>query len=300
MVMNNHIEALWTFARPHTIIGTSLAVLTLYLIALRSVGSDWDWGVLLVTYLASILVNIYVVGLNQLTDIDIDRINKPYLPLAAEIFTWNFGVLIVAVTGIGAFLVAALGGTYLLGTVSIVFLLGTVYSLPPLRLKRFPFWAAACITLARAVVGNVGIYLFYTNALAGNPHVPFPILLFTGFMFGMSIVIALMKDVPDIKGDEQYHIATLGVRLGARRVMWICWTILSLCYGSMILAGFIGVPSLNNVIIVLGHAVAFAVMGLRGRTLDLADGQAVYDYYMIIWKLFYAEFLIFLVAAILM
>ena len=31
----------------------------------------------------AILVNIYVTGLNQITDVDIDKINKPYLPIAA-------------------------------------------------------------------------------------------------------------------------------------------------------------------------------------------------------------------------
>ena len=31
--------------------------------------------------------------------------------------------------------------------IGIVFLLGTAYSLPPLRLKRFPFFAASAITL---------------------------------------------------------------------------------------------------------------------------------------------------------
>ena len=31
----------------------------------------------------SLLINIYIVGLNQLHDVEIDRVNKPYLPLAS-------------------------------------------------------------------------------------------------------------------------------------------------------------------------------------------------------------------------
>jgi 4-hydroxybenzoate polyprenyltransferase len=31
----------------------------------------------------AVLINIYVTGLNQVFDVDIDKINKPYLPIAA-------------------------------------------------------------------------------------------------------------------------------------------------------------------------------------------------------------------------
>ena len=33
--------------------------------------------------MCAVLINIYVTGLNQVFDVDIDKINKPYLPIAA-------------------------------------------------------------------------------------------------------------------------------------------------------------------------------------------------------------------------
>ena len=60
-------------------------------------------------YSASLMLNIYIVGLNQLTDVDIDRINKPYLPIAAGAFTMQTGLALVVVTGILALGIMAIG-----------------------------------------------------------------------------------------------------------------------------------------------------------------------------------------------
>ncbi len=38
---------------------------------------------------------MFITGLNQLTDVEIDRINKPYLPLASGAYTLTTGYLIV-------------------------------------------------------------------------------------------------------------------------------------------------------------------------------------------------------------
>ena len=51
---------------------------------------------LMLTLVACLAANIYVVGLNQLTDIAIDQVNKPTLPLAAgtlDVFTARWIVL---------------------------------------------------------------------------------------------------------------------------------------------------------------------------------------------------------------
>jgi homogentisate phytyltransferase/homogentisate geranylgeranyltransferase len=92
--------------------------------------------------LACLCGNVYIVGLNQLEDIEIDRINKPHLPLAAGEYTPRMAAMIVAIAGSLAILLAFLQGPFLLAMVSLSLGLGTAYSLPPIRLKRFSFWAA--------------------------------------------------------------------------------------------------------------------------------------------------------------
>lgn len=292
-------RAFWEFTRPHTIIGTTLAVFVFYLLAVTAAGGRHDWVTLVVTYIASLSVNIYIVGLNQLTDVEIDKINKPYLPLAAGSFHWNTAVTIVCVTGILGIGLAAWHGPYLLMTIGIVFALGSAYSLPPLRLKERPFWAASAITLARAVVGNAGVYLTYSHALTGEAVLPPSVLLFIGFMFGFCVVIALMKDVPDLEGDKKHEISTFVVRLGAARVMFLCKMILTVSYLAIVAAAVVGVPGVNSWVIGLSHGGALTVMWLHGRNLNVNDADKVYGHYMILWKLFYFEFFAFSAACLL-
>lgn len=50
-------------------------------------GGDYYGGAaavgLIQALVPALLMNIAIVGLNQLTDVEIDRVNKPYLPLAS-------------------------------------------------------------------------------------------------------------------------------------------------------------------------------------------------------------------------
>ena len=110
------LYSLWKFSRPHTIIGTTLSVLALYLIALATTQSSptvANLGQLLGVMSACLCGNVYIVGLNQLEDIVIDKINKPHLPLAAGEFSLGQGKLIVGITGILALLIAGVSGIWL-------------------------------------------------------------------------------------------------------------------------------------------------------------------------------------------
>lgn len=78
----------WEFSRPHTIIGSVLSIVSLHLFAATAPGAAVinisALGVALAWALVcGVLINIYVTGLNQIFDVEIDKINKPYLPIAA-------------------------------------------------------------------------------------------------------------------------------------------------------------------------------------------------------------------------
>ncbi len=286
------LRSFWEFCRPHTIIGTTLAVVVLYVLASVATGHQ-DLKLLVLSYVAAIAVNIYVVGVNQLTDIEIDRINKPYLPLASGAFDERTGLSIVCIALAVAISVAATQGRYLFGTILIVFALGTAYSLPPFRLKEQPFWAASSITFARALVGNLGGYLHYTDRLAGNPSLPVSLLAFVAFMFVFVIVIAIMKDVPDIEGDRQHEVATFAQRLGVDATLRLCrWILTFACVGFAAVSLLVS-HSLSPVFVFVTHLPVIALLWFLGRKVDSKDAKSVYSYYMILWKLYYVEFLAF-------
>ncbi len=54
---------------------------------------------LLQALVPALLMNVCIVGLNQLYDVEIDRVNKPYLPLASGELSEAQGRRIVGATG---------------------------------------------------------------------------------------------------------------------------------------------------------------------------------------------------------
>jgi len=291
------LYAFWKFSRPHTIIGTSLSVLALYLISLATTDSSVtveSLGQLLGALLACLCGNVYIVGLNQLEDVEIDQINKPHLPIAAGEFSRQQAQLIVAVTGIMALLLAWLQGLWLLLMVGTSLAIGTAYSLPPVRLKRFPFWAALCIFSVRGAIVNIGLFLHFSDRLSEKLVLPpAPVWALTLFIVVFTFAIAIFKDIPDMEGDKQYNITTFTIQLGKQAVFNLARWVLTACYVGMTLAGLLWLHSVNPVFLVMTHLVVLGLMWWRSRSVDLRDKGAIAQFYQFIWKLFFLEYLIF-------
>ena len=315
--INKNLSAFWQFSRPHTVIGTSLSVLALFLISLAGAGSDrlnFSLGFyqylepnlrqysiqLLTTWIACLAGNIYIVGLNQLEDIEIDKINKPQLPLASGAFSRKVGQIIVAICGILSLLVAAASGKFLLLMVSISLIIGTAYSLPPIRLKRLPIFAALCILVVRGLVVNLGLFLHFQSTLftSNNLAIPNTIWVITWFILVFTIAIALGKDIPDMEGDKQYQINTFTIKLGKEAVFNICRSILTIAYLGIIIAGLLWLPQTNLLFLVISHSIALGLMGWQSWNVDLESQEAIARFYQFIWRLFFMEYLIFPLACL--
>ncbi len=292
---SNKLAAFWQFSRPHTIIGTSLSVWGVYAIALSEGISNSYLLSVLATWLACLCGNVYIVGLNQLEDVAIDQINKPHLPLASGEFSLGTGKLIVAITGILALLIAGLQSPYLLGMVAISLTIGTAYSLPPIRLKRFPLWAALCIFSVRGAVVNLGLFLHFSNSLS----IPRAVWALTIFVIVFTVAIAIFKDIPDLEGDRQYHISTFTIALGQERVFNLALWIITVSYIGMAIAALFWLPGVNAVFLVSTHIGLLILLWWRSLQVDLLDKSAIASFYQFIWKLFFLEYLIFPAACLL-
>ncbi|MDY6939979.1 MAG: homogentisate phytyltransferase [Cyanobacteriota bacterium] len=289
------LYSLWKFSRPHTIIGTSLSVFGLWAIALSRAGQSGEFldiaGAIdiFLTWLACICGNIYIVGLNQLEDVEIDKINKPHLPIAAGEFSRDRGRSIVIVTGIFAILVASFQSPWLLATVLVSLAMGTAYSLPPIRLKRFPFWASFCIFTVRGVVINLGIFLHFNRGLPIISEV----WALTLFVLVFTFAIAIFKDIPDIEGDRQYNITTFTVRLGTKSVFSLARWVLTGCYLAMAIGGLIFLPEINPILLMTTHLGILGLFWWRSQSVDLTEKGEIASCYQFIWKLFFLEYLLF-------
>lgn len=286
------------FSRLHTVIGTTLSISALYVIALSfSDGRDTWFATYCLTLLACLGANIYIVGLNQITDVEIDRINKPWLPLASGAYTMRTARTIIGVSILLALVIAAWTGKYLLLTVLLSLALGTAYSLPPLRLKRFHFWAAFCIIAVRGVIVNILLFLHFHSIINGSTQIPPVIAMLTVSIFVYSIAIAWFKDVPDMEGDRRFQIRTLTLQLGARNVLSIGNTLLALLYVANIALAWTGMLGVNKWVFAIGHLLMLAALGGAVNRLKLEEPDSVKRYYLFIWILFFAEYVVFAAGA---
>ena len=309
------VSAFWEFSRPHTIVGTTLSVLALYAIAQSSrLFANPIFLPLAFAWLACICGNIYIVGLNQLEDVEIDKINKPYLPIASGVFSRKTGQLIVATTGILAVLIAVLQGPFLLATVGVSLAIGTAYSLPPIRLKRFPVWAALCIFTVRGAIVNLGLFLHFNwvlglgrakSVFTGGSWeslsfaIPAEVWVLTAFVVVFTFAIAIFKDIPDMEGDKQYNITTFTIELGKPAIFNLSRWVLTVCYGGATLAGVVVLSNVNLVFLAVCHFVALGLMWFWSVKVNLDEQKEIAEFYQFIWKLFFLEYLIFPAACLL-
>ncbi|XP_062103703.1 homogentisate phytyltransferase 1, chloroplastic-like [Humulus lupulus] len=87
-----------------------------------------------------------------------------------------------------------------------------------------------------------------------------PLIFATAFMSFFSVVIALFKDIPDIDGDRIYGIRSFTVRLGQKRVFWICISLLEIAYTVALLVGASSGFLWSKVITVLGHTILASIL----------------------------------------
>ncbi|WP_037499109.1 homogentisate phytyltransferase [Solirubrobacter soli] len=285
----NPFGVLWRFARPHTIIGTTLSVVGLWAISENARGV----GDLAATLLVGLMVNIAIVGVNQITDVEIDRINKPFLPIAAGDLSLGSARTIVLVCTVVPLVLALTQGWVETAAVATGLAVGAVYSLPPLRLKRFPVAASLCITGVRSLVVNLGVYWHFAGRIDA------PVWALCLFVLPFSFAIAVLKDVPDIEGDRAYSIRTFTVRLGGQRVFQIGLAALALAYAGMIfVAPFALANDAQPVVLVVGHLAAAGLLWYFSRAADPRDREGFTRFYMRVWALFFLEYLIVPIACL--
>lgn len=292
------LGVLWRFARPHTIIGTTTAIVALYAIAAAQLGGQavWDlWWVLV----AGWCVNVFIVGVNQLEDVEIDRINKPELPIAAGELAPAAARRIVAACAVVPLVLGLTQGWIELAAVAVSLAVGAAYSCPPVRLKRSPVLAAASITLVRSAVLNLAVWLHFSQALGGPATVSAPAWALTAVTLPFAFAIAVLKDLPDVEGDRRFAIATFSVRLGARPVLALGVGALTLAGLGMAVAGATVLDGASAPLLIGAQPAGVALVWAWALRLDAGDHAAVARFYQLVWRLFFAEYLVVAAAYVL-
>ncbi len=149
--------------------------------------------------------------LNQVYDIDIDRVNKPSRPIPSGKVSVNEAKAIAWILyGVVLFRSLMINGVFA-GLVFVLAIFTIVYSVPPGRLKKRLWISNISIGLARGLLGIVAPWCIF-----GSIFEPTPWLV--GTIIGIFLVgAATTKDYTDLMGDKKYGIKTLPAVYGIKR-----------------------------------------------------------------------------------
>ncbi|WOL08060.1 putative homogentisate phytyltransferase 2, chloroplastic isoform X1 [Canna indica] len=292
-------DSCWRFLRPHTIRGTALGSIALVAKALVENPDLINWWLTIKAFyglVALICGNGYIVGINQIYDIGIDKVNKPYLPIAAgDLSVQSAWVLVLLFAAAGLVIVAVNFGPFITSLYCLGLFLGTIYSVPPFRLKRYPVAAFLIIATVRGFLLNFGVYYATRAALGLTFKWSAPVTFITAFVTLFALVIAITKDLPDVEGDRKFQISTLATKLGVRNISFLGSGLLLANYlGAVVVAIYMPQAFRWNVMV---PAHAFLALGLIFQTWILEQAkyskEAISQFYRFIWNLFYAEYIIF-------
>ncbi|MCX6549833.1 MAG: UbiA family prenyltransferase [Acidobacteria bacterium] len=217
------VRTLVDFARPFTLIAPALGVISASATAVGAAPREpWSWQLLVapvVGALMAAMLNAASNGLNQIYDLEIDRINKPTRPLPSGRMTirdaWVFTIVSFAVAFVMAWYVAPGGRHECFWIVLAAGLITTIYSVPPFRTKRLGIWANVTIAVPRGVLLKVAGWSAVKTVMGAEPW-------YLGAIFGLFLLGATTtKDFADMEGDRLGGCRTLPIQFGVTRAAWM-------------------------------------------------------------------------------
>jgi len=215
--------SLGTFAKPGTWFAPMWAIMVG---SVASTGSHWDLitigKILLAMVMAGPLLCAFSQVVNDYFDRDVDRINEPNRPTAANLLSTRTIVIVALVLAALALAIAfALGHTvFYLAAGGMV--LALAYSTPPFRLKARNGWLAntACALSYEGFAWLAGTAIFGPISTGG-------IVLAVLFSLGAHGLMTL-NDFKSYEGDKRLGLRSLPVMLGLDGALRAAFTFIDL------------------------------------------------------------------------
>ena len=204
-------------ARPFTMLAPFIGILSGSLVAMGDMGSYAPIGMGVLAGIVGALLNAASNSINQVYDLEIDRINKPDRPLPSDRMTasqaMTFAWILYVICLILGWVVNPV--YFIVVLVSTAFTWG--YSAPPVRLKNNGILANIAMAVPRGFLMVVGGWVAVRPDHWADP---------TPWLIGLIIFLFVMgaastKDFADVKGDEAGGARTVVVVFGYRRAAWM-------------------------------------------------------------------------------
>lgn len=159
--------------------------------------------------------------------------------------TYRYGMLLLFISVLIAFVLVWLRGSYLLVIIAIGFLSGYGYSAPPLSLNRRGL-GEITVGLNFGFLVVLGAYFVQTQSIA---------ILLVAFaalpLVWLMAALLYINEFPDFQADQQTGKNTLVVRLGLARARWVYHLLIGLAFASLILSVILGYLPLLSLLVLL-------------------------------------------------
>ncbi|KAH9716161.1 homogentisate phytyltransferase 1 [Citrus sinensis] len=266
--LTKKLDAFYRLSRPYAWTSIIVGILSSSLLPIQSLADLTPTFLIevLKPIVPTIMMNIFVVAINQLSDIAIDK-------------SLAMGVMLRSPPLVIALVLRCI--------------LGAAYSidLPLLRWKASPLMAAVAIVIGNGINNVLPYFLHVQKYVLGRPVVfTKPLLFAVAFSAIFSIVLSFLKDIPDVEGDRKSGIRTLPVILGKERVLSMSTGILLMAYASAALAGVFSPILLCKLVTMIGHSVLGFILWSKAQTVDLSNAKSTYSFFIFIFQLYYTEF----------
>lgn len=248
-----------------------------------------------------ICCNIFIVGINQIADVELDRINKPYLPIPMGILTIKQAKYIVYTALAISLILSLIVSLYLFFIILLATSIGWAYSMPPIYFKKHHISAALSISLVRAILLNACGFLVFNYLVNNVVEMPLNIQILTIFIFVFSIGISWFKDLSDVEGDKKFNIRTLAIVYSTKSALIIGNILISIAYLFAIYIKFIEykfATTISNELAILfyGHIVLLLLFIVNAFSIKLTKHTSIQKFYKRFWWFFFAEYLLYLLA----
>jgi len=245
-------DLFWEFSRPFTLLAPALGMLSGGITALGAQPpTPFGWSVALNLVLGTLmaaLLNAGSNGLNQIYDLEVDRVNKPGRPLPSGRMSLTEAKVISVVFFVVALALAWSVNMRCFSLALAATVLTYLYSVPPARTKARGLLANVTIAIPRGTLLKVAGW----SCVKPIDHLePW----YIGAIFGLFLLGASStKDFADIPGDRAGGCRTLPIIYGVREA-------------AMLIAPFFVFPFLLMPIgaltgVLTGNAISLSVLGL--------------------------------------
>ena len=220
--------------------------------------------------------NGFIVGINQIYDVEIDKVNKPYLPIAA-------GELSLPMAWAFLFGDGYWRRNYCCHELwSIDYIVIYLWFVPrddlfraTVTIKTICFASVYDYRYSERFLLNFGVF----HATRAALHLPFvwspPVLFITIFVTVFATAIAVTKDLADIDGDKQFGIETFTTKMGVKNVSYIGSGLLLMNYVFAIGLSLFNPTWFKQKIMITMHAILATYLIAKTKKLEKAGFRRV-------------------------